>query len=193
MGARLRGGAVAVRAACLLWGSRRNPIPVSAWSTSPPKPASLSNTTTAHSAANICPRLSAPAWPFSTTTRTAGRTFCSSTEPTGRGTAAAHDHGALPQQPRRHIHRRHPARGPRCRDVRDGRSCRRFQQRRISGSVYYGRRTEPLIPKQRAAADLPTSPREREGHLADTPVSARPRSGSTTTATGIWTCSSPIT
>ena len=39
---------------------------------------------------------------------------------------------AVPQQPQRHVHRRHAARGPRRRDVRHGRRRRRLQQRRLS-------------------------------------------------------------
>ena len=85
-------------------------------------PASASATTTAPSARSTCRRRWARASRSSTPTATAGRTSCSSTRRTGPGSPAPTSlPGALPQQPRRHVHRRHAAGRPGGRDVRHGR------------------------------------------------------------------------
>ena len=66
-----------------------------------------------------------------------------------RPQAAAIDAAPVPQQPQRHVHRRHARGRPRRRAVRHGRRRRRLQQRRLSGHPDHVRRPEPAVPQHR--------------------------------------------
>ena len=188
---RRRGAAAGARRCAATASRAQAPAPLgSGWSTSPPRPGSSSGITTAASAASCCPKRWAPAAPSSTTTATAGRTSCSSTAWTGPATAPAIDATAVPQQPQRHVLRRHAKRGPRRRDVRHGRGRRRFQQRRLSRSADYLRRAEPVVPQHRQGNFVDAT---RASGLAGARPSAPRRCGSTSTAMAFSTCSSAIT
>ena len=93
---------------------------------------------------------------------------------------------ALPQQPRRHLHRRHREGGRAGRHLRHGRRGRRLRQRRLRRPLGHGIRPLHRSTATTATAPSPTS-RRRRG--SPRPAGPRARSGSTTTTTASSTCS----
>ena len=88
--------------------------------------------------------------PGSTTTATAGSTssWATRSAPAGR---RAEPLRALPQQPRRHVHRRRARGGRRRRRLREGRRERRLRQRRPARPLRLGAgRRQPALPQRRA-------------------------------------------
>ena len=113
----------------------------------------------------------------------------------GQGGPRGEPAGALPQRPRRHLHRRHQRSRAFVEPGRHGRHLRRLRQRRLAGHLHGRRRAahgavrgEPAVPQSWATERSPTS--------APRPVStiwgrdtARPSPTPITTAT--WTSSCP--
>ena len=128
----------------------------------------------------------------STTTTTAGST---SSSPTGRrwpGRPGPADLlRALPQQPGRHVHRRHAGGRPRARDVRDRRRPRPTTTTTAGRTSTSPRSAATTSSATWATGRSPTSPRSR-ARRGRAP-SARARCSSTTTGTGSSTSWSPTT
>ena len=166
--------------------------PGSAWPTSPPRPASTFRHNSGAYGGKLLPETlgsgcafldyDGDGWP--------DILFVNSMDWPGPQAAAVHA-APLPQQPQRHVHRRHARRRARRRALRHGRGRRRLRQRRLSRPLRHLRRPEPAVPQHRQGhvRGRHARQRARSPHRRSAPR----RCGWTSIATAGWTCSSATT
>ena len=142
-------------------------------------------------ARSTCPKRWGRAVRSSTSTATAGRTSCSSTRATGRGSRRAVVSGAVSQQQERHVHRRHAAGGAGGRDVRPGRRGGGLRQRRLDRHLRHGARA--AISCSTTCGNGKFEDVTARGRCRRSAASRPARPGSTTTGTASSICSSPTT